>query len=464
MVRNRDWERLPSVSRRGFLGGAAGIGALGFGGATFLDQSEKDGGSSTFILRQGKLRYEVSSLGDGETNVKEFYDYDSGLSSGDPSDSLIDQQDASRLFVYEGPVDSSLVFLHGGPDADHGGSAAFSFSGLSRDKGEWAVRDDTMDVDDDFEKWEGGNAKARWEWGAGQTDGGAFWGALDRKQFSISITPKQLRGVSSWRFLSGSAADPERYTLSTAKPAKLRPARKRSVKRLNVEIMPDENPYEFDPDSKEKLLVAVKEPPEDADSEAWASPGDLDPGNYSMNFGSKSYLAGGNAAQPQQYFRKGGTLYLEFKIKAAKFTLDSAYGYLVGKAGEKTFVRGRDTVRPGGFDNTADDGAGLVVSELNVDPESGKLVDEYVELTNDGEEALAMGNWTLSDEEGWEFYFPADFSLESGASVRVHTGDGEWTDTDLYWGVEYQVWDDEDTVKLTDANGNELLDYSYPRS
>ena len=162
------------------------------------------------------------------------------------------------------------------------------------------------------------------------------WGALGSS--TIKVTPKQLRGVSSWRFLSGSVDDPDRYALSTEKPAKLRPADDKSVKRANVEIMPDEDPNEFDPYSTERIVVAVEEPPEGADDEAWVSPGDLDPGNYSVNFGAKSYLAGGNGAQPQTYFRQGGTLYLEYKIKAANFTLDSAYGYLVGKVGSDTYL------------------------------------------------------------------------------------------------------------------------------
>lgn len=461
MASNRGLEGLPSFSRRGLLGGIVGAGALGVGGMTLLNRD--DDGSATYLLRQGKLRYEVSALGDGETTIEEFYGYDTEAANADPPASLIDQQHASRMFVYEGPVDSSLVFLHGSPDAEHGGAARFSFSGLSRDQGEWAVRDDPTDIDDDFEPWAGGNAVVNWGWGAGDTDGGAFWGPLDRNDYTIKVTPKELHGVSSWRFLSGSVDDLDRYALSTEKPAQLRPAGDRTVKRANVEIMPDEDPNEFDPYSNDRIVVAVNEPPEGADGE-WVSPSDLDPGNYSLNFGARSYLAGGNGAQPQTYSRQGGTLYLEYTIKAAKFTLDSAYGYLVGKAGDRTYVRGRDEVRPGGFDNTDDQSVGLVVSDRSVDPESGDLADEYVELTNESDTGVSMGDWTLVDEDGWEFGFPAEFTLGAGDSVRVHTGDGEWTDTDLYWDVEQSVWDAEDTITLRDANGETVLSSSYPRA
>ena len=41
------------------------------------------------------------------------------------------------------------------------------------------------------------------------------------------------------------------------------------------------------------------------------------------------------------------------------------------------------------------------------------------------------------------------FSLRPGKLVRVHTGKGRNTSTDLYWGLTFYVWgDDSDTATL----------------
>lgn len=337
-----------SLSRREFVAGA-GVLALGGAGATYAAVSDSED-DQPFLARQGMLRYEVTPLGDGEATVEEFYDYRS--TDAHPPDGLVADPDTSRLFFYDGPVSDSLVFLHGSTDADHGGTADFGLSGLSREKGEWAVRDDPRSVADDFERWDGGNARVVWEWGAGDTDGGAFWGGFDRPDFEVSVNPKTFSGVDSWRLLTGTASDPTRHELVMDRPLYLKPARDRSVKRANVDVMPDTEPNEFDPYAQERITVAVEPPPEGADGSEWVDPSALDPGNYALYFGSKSALARGEGAQPQSYSREGDTLHLEYVAKAAKFDLESAHGYLAGKAGEKTFVRGRDTVQPGGFDNS----------------------------------------------------------------------------------------------------------------
>ncbi|MFC7175659.1 lamin tail domain-containing protein [Halosegnis marinus] len=386
-----------------------------------------------------------------------------GTGRGRPDTDLTASDEAARVFVYDGPVAASLVFLHGSPDADHGGTAEFAFSGLSRDAGEWALRDDPLGTDDDFEAWANGNQRVNWSWGPGDTDGGVFYGGLDRQDFTVSMTPKTLHGVGSWRFLSGDG--PDRIDLSTEKAAYLKPLRDRSVARANVDVMPDSEENEFDPyANEERITVAVRAPPEDAEGE-WVGPDDIDPGNYSVNFGSKSYLAGGNAAQPQQYMRRGDALYLQYKVGAANFSLDSAYGYLVGKAGERTWFRGRDVVRPGGYDNTEGAAAGLAVSALSVGvPEDAPLNDEWVEFTNGGSEPLDLTGYTVSTPEGWAFHLPDGFTLDPDASVRLHTGNGEYGPDDLYWDLDSHVWPAEGVVSVTDADGGTVLDYGYPRT
>jgi len=445
-------------------GGAVGVLALGGAGA-YLSMSPDSEEESSFLLQQGYLRYEANPISKDGMNVEQFYDYTD--TSASPEGEIIQDDAVSRMFIYDGPVNSSLVFLHGSRDVDHGGTAKFSFSGLSRDKGEWAVRDDPMSVSDDFEKWEGGNSKVKWEWGTNTSDGGAFWGGLDRKDFTISVNPKTLRGVDAWTFISGELGNLTRHDLSQEKPVKIKPTKGRTVKQANIDIMPDAEEAEFDPYSNDLLTVAVKQPPAGVDESEWVAPDDLDPGNYSVNFGSKQYLAGQNAAQPQNYSREGGTLYLEYKAKAANFSLDSAYGYLVSKAGERTYVRGRDVVYPGGFNNVNEEPAQLVVSDLHVDPandDQKNLADEYVEFTNDGDEELDLSNYTIRDEAGAEFAVPDGFALAAGQSFRLHTGAGESTETDLYWDAGEPVWNnDGDTVIVLDEDANEVLAYSYPR-
>jgi len=460
-------ENESGLGRREFAisGGAVGVLALGGAGAYLSMGSGSGGAESPFLLQQGYLRYEVDPISKGEMNVEQFYDYTD--TSASPEGDIVQTDAASRMFIYDGPVNSSLVFLHGSTDVDHGGTAAFSFSGLSRDQGEWAVRDDPMSVSDDFEKWDGGNAKVKWEWGTNTSDGGAFWGGLDREDFTISVTPKTLRGVDAWTFVSGELGSLIRHDLFREKPVKIKPTKGKTVKKANLDIMPDSEVAEFDPYSNESLTVAVKRPPSGVDESEWVAPDELDPGNYAVNFGSKRYLAGQNAAQPQSYAMEGDSLRLQYKAKAANFSLDSAYGYLVSKAGEKTYVRGRDVVKPGGFENADREEPQLVVSNLHVDPEGDdreNLTEEYVEFRNDGDEELDLSEHTVRDETGWEFHLPSEFVLQAGDAFRLHTGAGEWTETDLYWDAGQPVWNnDGDTVIVLDENANEVLAYDYPR-
>ena len=40
----------------------------------------------------------------------------------------------------------------------------------------------------------------------------------------------------------------------------------------------------------------------------------------------------------------------------------------------------------------------------------------------------------MENGDGDTYSFPSGFTLSAGSSVRVHTGDGTDTTTDLYWG------------------------------
>lgn len=88
--------------------------------------------------------------------------------------------------------------------------------------------------------------------------------------------------------------------------------------------------------------------------------------------------------------------------------------------------------------------------------------EEYVCLTNGGGQAADMTGWYLRDDYGWGYTFP-QFTLGAGATVRVRTGCGTNSATDLYWCKDgTAVWNnDGDTVFLFEAEGDLVTQYSY---
>ena len=86
---------------------------------------------------------------------------------------------------------------------------------------------------------------------------------------------------------------------------------------------------------------------------------------------------------------------------------------------------------------------------------------EYVCFQNNGLVAVTMTGWLVRDETTKTFIFPK-FRVPSKARVKVHTGAGDDTATDLYWGRGSPVWNnDGDTVYLYDPEGRLVDRYAY---
>ena len=64
---------------------------------------------------------------------------------------------------------------------------------------------------------------------------------------------------------------------------------------------------------------------------------------------------------------------------------------------------------------------------------------EWIRITNYRSTDRVLTDWTIRDKTGYVFTFPT-FTLKAGASVRVHTGSGTDSKTDLYWGRTWYVW------------------------
>jgi len=84
---------------------------------------------------------------------------------------------------------------------------------------------------------------------------------------------------------------------------------------------------------------------------------------------------------------------------------------------------------------------------------------EWVQIRNNCSTNRVLTSWTLRDAAPVRpntYTFPA-FTLRAGTSVKVHSGKGGNTSTDLYWGRLQHVWNNTggDTAKL--KNGSTVV-------
>ncbi len=109
----------------------------------------------------------------------------------------------------------------------------------------------------------------------------------------------------------------------------------------------------------------------------------------------------------------------------------------------------------------------LQIGQIHYDAEGNdndNLNDEWVEFTNPGPGSIDLTGWEIKDESASHRYpFPGGFTLAAGATVRLHTGCGTDTSTNLYWCNQGSaVWNNSgDTVFVLDPNGNVVTEKSY---
>jgi hypothetical protein len=92
--------------------------------------------------------------------------------------------------------------------------------------------------------------------------------------------------------------------------------------------------------------------------------------------------------------------------------------------------------------------------------DNANLTEEYVCFRNADGSPADITRWHVTDRHGGVYIFPP-FTLAGGASVRLHTGIGVSSATDLYWGKGAAVWTNGyDTVYLYDQDW--VLVDTYP--
>lgn len=95
---------------------------------------------------------------------------------------------------------------------------------------------------------------------------------------------------------------------------------------------------------------------------------------------------------------------------------------------------------------------------------NAKLNAEYVTVVNASKATQQLTGRAVKDSYGHRFVFPA-FSLKPAKSVRLRTGQGKNTATDLYWGqTETYIWNnDGDTATLLNAKGRPVDTCSWTK-
>jgi len=99
---------------------------------------------------------------------------------------------------------------------------------------------------------------------------------------------------------------------------------------------------------------------------------------------------------------------------------------------------------------TSEPFAYIEITDLEFDPPGEEVQGEFVVISNQGSANENMTGWKLKNEENVTFRFPT-FILKAGATVSVWTRAGMNTATDLYWGSETAIWNNQgDCATLLD--------------
>jgi hypothetical protein len=91
----------------------------------------------------------------------------------------------------------------------------------------------------------------------------------------------------------------------------------------------------------------------------------------------------------------------------------------------------------------------------------GTLANELVLIKSSSDVSLPMAGWKLDDGQGNTFIFPV-LDLNPGGAVQLHSGPGDNTPIDLYWGLDAPVWQVGKTVTLRDEQGNVRSAFTIP--
>jgi micrococcal nuclease len=94
--------------------------------------------------------------------------------------------------------------------------------------------------------------------------------------------------------------------------------------------------------------------------------------------------------------------------------------------------------------------------------DADNMNEEYVVITNNGNKAINLQNWSIKDEATHLYEFPS-INISPDSNIKLHTGTGANTLSELYWNSKDPIWNnDGDTAFLYDASGDLIASLSFP--
>ncbi|AYV32862.1 Mercuric resistance operon regulatory protein (plasmid) [Streptomyces sp. ADI95-16] len=115
--------------------------------------------------------------------------------------------------------------------------------------------------------------------------------------------------------------------------------------------------------------------------------------------------------------------------------------------------------------NALADDAGRELTEIleELDADLARQEAEWVEITNTTRDGINLRGWTLRDSDGNRYRFD-NVRIASRATIRIHTGNGRDTRTDLFQDRRDYVWDNRaDAATLRDDRGRTVDTESWGR-
>ena len=102
------------------------------------------------------------------------------------------------------------------------------------------------------------------------------------------------------------------------------------------------------------------------------------------------------------------------------------------------------------------------VVEISQVAGAGEVAAEVIQIRNTGSSSVALQNWRIADQDGLFYTFGQVTLFGDGAGILLHTGQGQDSATDFYWGLTESIWERGELVTLLDANGNIAATFTIP--